>query len=339
MRIGPRLRLKVLEVVARGLLIGLLSAALTFGPQTALLAQPTAPSPPPSVIHQLAQQAQVVLPGHPQFGALLAQWQARAAALGLGATPQGLQAQPQATPIPLAQGATFVPFQGASEVNLAQVAQGQLPAALLGWLQLPPGARLAGQPLPPTVAVGAMHGSLVLVLIHVTTGQVIAFLVFPAAPIVAFTFFPALVIVQVVVQLIFLPAVGVPFPVFPWPWPVAFACPALPNALPVFAPVGSGAVLLTLPGAFELREGGPSPSPSRPTLLVRSLGPALQFSLIAPGTLQLGFVGGSAAGQAKLPVGAPFRLLVQGGGKTACLQGTVSGWFFPAMITGTLYHN
>lgn len=330
-----------LRVWAKGLLIGLLISTLVFG-QVALYAQTTPTlnqtSSPQQVIPQLAQQAQVILPGHPQFADLLAKWQTHAAALG--AAPQAFQAQPQGTPIPLAQGVTFVPFQGASNLNLVQIASGQLPAALLGLLQLPQGANLAGQPLPQSVAVGAMTGSLVLVLIDLTTGQVIAFIVCPASLIVTFTFFPVLVIVQVIIQLILFPTFAFPFPFFPWPF--AFACPALPNALPVFVPVGSGAVLLTLTGAFELREGGATPFPppsGQPSLLVKSLGPSLQYSLIAPGTLQLGFVGGSSTGRAKLPVNAPFRLLVQGGGKTACLQAQVVAFGFALQIVGTLHYN
>lgn len=329
-----RIRATAVLVLAAMLLGGTLLPLGVGDVRTAqAAAHPSQPMPPLQAVGQLAQQAQLVFPGDPRFEELHARWREQ-----MPAVPQALQAQPRGHPISLGRGITFFPFRSVESLDLRQIASGQIPAALLGVLQLPPGTKLGGHPLPPSVGVGAMHGSLVLVLFDLTTGTVIAFVLLPSSLILVFTFFPVLVVIQVLVHLIFVVPVG--FPIFPF-LPVAFVCPALPNVLPVSVPVGSGVPLLSLPGAFEIREGSPSPPPPTglPALQIRSLGPAVQFSLLSAGGLQLGFLGGGATGTVRLPLGTPFRLLVQGGGKTACLQAVVLAFGFALQILGTIAHN
>ncbi len=348
------------EALAKGLLIGVLSAALVFGgpfgpgslfPQMAI-AQTPQPSQPPAqaglppeaqqVGQWLAQHARVIWPGDPQFALLHARWTQLVGAQGLA--PQGLQAQPTGQPIALGS-ATFTPFAEAAQLNLSQLAQ-QGRAVLLGTLQLPAGAQLQGHPLPQQLVLGAMPGSLVIVILDPSAGTVIAFIWLPSFVLLWWPFFPPIYCVYLILYWVFLVVPGPgpgpgpwPWPWWPWPLPApGLGCPALPSNVPGTVSVGSGATLISLTGAFALREGGLD-FMGRPTILVQSLGPSLTFSSVSAGFVQWGAVGGSSTGRAKLPTSGPFRLLVQGGGKTACLQGTVSGWFFPAMITGTLYHN
>jgi hypothetical protein len=323
------MRMKVSAVV-----LSLLLVYLTLSPALLIKAQGQQPSQETVVL--LAQQAQVIRPGDPRFSGLSTQFAAR---MGLSghALAAAFLSGPLGSATQLGNGIVYYPLLSSQGLDMRLIAGGQQQTALLGILHLPQGATLAGGALPQRVGVAAMAGSLVLVLIDLTTGQIIAFISLPAALILAFFFFPVLIVIQVVVQLIFIPVIGFPFPIFP----IFLACPALPNMLPVHVTVGSGALLLSLPGAFELREGdiSPFPAPGQPTISVRSLGPSVQYSLLSPGTLQLGFIGGGATAKAELPISTPFRLLVQGGGKTACMQAVVIPFGFTLIISGTISYD
>jgi len=320
------MRLKISAFLLSALLV-----YMTIGPALMVRAQG---EPSQQTVVLLAQQAQIVRPGDPRFPQLLSKFTSQVGMSGQ-ALAAAFLAEPLAQATQMGNGIIYYPLVSSQGMDMRLIASGQQQAALLGILEVPQGATLAGGALPQRLGIAAMAGSLIIVLIDLNTGQVIAFIILPAAIILAFLFFPVLIVIQVVVQLIFIPVIGFPFPIFP----IFLACPTLPNSMPISVAVGSGAPLLSLAGAFELRDGGFFGLPMQPTLIIRSLGPALQYSLLSPGSLQLGFIGGGSLGRAALPVGVPFRLLVQGGGKTACLQAAVLSFFFTLQIVGTIFYN
>lgn len=314
----------------RLLTVVVLSALLVFLTiQPDLLVAQAPQEPNQQTVTLLAQQAQVILPTDPRFNGLLMQFSSRIGLSGPGLANAFLTS-PQASPVSLGNGIVYYPLVSAQNLNMTQVANGQIQATLMGVMTVPQGATLGGTTLPQRLGVAAMTGSFVVVLIDLSTGAIIAFLILPDTLILSFLFFPAIIIIQVIVQLIFIPIF--PFIFFPF----FLACPALPNVLPVNVPVGSGAILVTNP-AFQIQEGGLFIM--QPNLLIKSFGPSLQFTLMSVGSLQIGFIGGGSTGRARLPIGIPFRLLVQGGGKTACLQAAVISYLFGMVITGTLAYN
>jgi hypothetical protein len=315
----------------------MLSAALVFVSLEPVMVVGQSQQPTQQTVAVLAQQTQTILPTDPRFPALLTQFSARIGLSGPALTGAFVS---QGLAVPLGNGMSHTPLVSAEGLDVRQIASGQIPAALLGILTVPQGATLAGVALPQRVGVAAMTGSLVLVLIDLATGNVLAFLIVPEALILTFAFFPVFVVFQVIVQLVFIPTIFFPFPIFPI-FPIFLACPALPNVAPITVAVGSGATLVTVQNGgnpvFQIREGlllDPQPS-----LRIVSFGASLQYTLLSAGSLTFGFVGGGSTGRARLPLGIPFRLLVQGGGKTACLQAAVISFGFGLLISGTVAFN
>jgi len=322
--------MKILAVV--------LSAILIFTAlQPAFVALGQSQTPTQQTVVVLAQQTQVILPGNPQFNALLSQFIARMGLSGPGLASAFLTGSP-GTATSMGNGITFNSLASAEGLNMTLIANGQVQAALLGTLTVPSGATLAGIALPQRVGVAAMAGSLILVLIDLSSGNVLAFLILPSSLILTFVLFPVSVVVQVIVQFLFIPTILFPFfPIFP----VFLACPALPNTAPVSVSVGSGATLVTVNNGgnpvFQINEG--TLLDPQPSLRIVSFGASLQYTLLSTVNLSFGFIGGSSTGRARLPIGVPFRLLVQGGGKTACLQAAVISFGFSLVISGTVAFN
>jgi hypothetical protein len=123
----------------------------------------------------------------------------------------------------------------------------------------------------------------------------------------------------------------------PFPSPILFACAGFSMSLPFTVAIGSGQPILTVSNGsqpvFQISDGGFG------LLRITSFGASLSFSLVATTVFSLGVIIGRGTSQARIPFGTPFRLLVQGGGKVACIQATAFSFFFGAVLTGTASHN
>jgi hypothetical protein len=98
------------------------------------------------------------------------------------------------------------------------------------------------------------------------------------------------------------------------------ACSGLPIQFPFTVAIGSGAPIVSLPGVMQIKDAGFFFN----ALQIQSLGPALSFQRFTSfGSFTFGFIGSFST--ATLPYSSlgTFVLLVQGGGKTVCIQGVV----------------
>lgn len=283
------------------------------------------------LVQQLIQQATIIGPGAPIFTSLQAQFTAW---LGLSGMMLAASFQSDARGMPQAySGMAYYLLASAQGLDMRSVASGQVQSALLGVLQVPMGAHLGGVSLPGQLGVAVMSGSFVIVLIDLATGQIIAFILLPVSPILAVVFFPSFLVIQVVVGLI----LTAPTFLFPFPIPILFACPALPTVLPFNVQVGSGLPVVTVTNGsqplFQISDGGFG------VLRISSFVPSLSFSVMATGLFSFGLIIGVGSSQERIPFGTSFRLLVQGGGKTACIQAVTFSFGFGAILTGIAAHN
>jgi len=161
---------------------------------------PQAPRPaqPQDPTRQLAGQGQVIGPTHPQFGGLATEFYAT-----LGLDSPTIAAKLQS--LPIGAGEKSAVFPELQQLNLTQVLQGQKQAILLGRFALPTAASFGGVQLPAGhygVAImndgaapaldgtsNAFHIGFSIVLINLYTGNVVAFLYFPASLFWLFLFF------------------------------------------------------------------------------------------------------------------------------------------------------
>jgi hypothetical protein len=284
------------------------------------------------VVQQLIQQAAVIRPSDPSFAALQQQFIVRVG-LSSPALAAAFQNSPHGQLQDYSGGMTYSPLAANQALDMKSVATGQMQSALLGVLQVPAGAHMGSISLPAQLGVAVMAGSFVVVLIDLTSGQIIAFILLPVSPILAVVFFPAFSVIQVVIGLI----LTTPTILFPFPIPIPFACPGLPIIQPFNVQVGSGLPLVTVTNGsqplFQVSDGGLA------QLRVTSFGPSLNFSLMGAGIFSFGILIGAGSSQVQIPFATAFRLLVQGGGKTACIQAIAFSFGFGAMLTGTAAHN
>ncbi len=268
---------------------------------------PAQPQPTPGFTVQ-----QVITPGSPQFAQMSAQIMAKLQAAGLA---QAL-AQAQATQVP--QGQNVAPLGTApQEINIQQLKNTYV---FTGVLQLPQNATVSGYTIPAGKYLTAIGEDPIFVLIDIFTGQIVVIIIVTTPPI--FTPFNLLIFFF---GWFFSPFPGpfpFPFP-FPWPFPIVLpaACSGLPNQFPFTVAIGSGAPIVSLAGVMQIKDAGWFFN----ALQIQSLGPALSFQRFSSfGMIQFGFIGSFST--ASLPYSSlgTFLLLVQGGGKTVCIQGVVS---------------
>ncbi len=265
------------------------------------------PSQPPSGFNV----QQVITPGSPQFAQLSAQIMAKLQAAGLA---QAL-AQAQATQIP--QGQNAAPLSTApQQINVQQL---QNTYVFTGVLQLTQNATVSGYTIPAGKYLTAIGEDPIFVLIDIFTGQIVVIIIVTTPPI--FTPFNLLLFFF---GWFFSPFPGpfpFPFP-FPWPFPIVMpaVCSGLPNQFPFTVAIGSGAPIVSLAGVMQIQDAGWFFN----ALQIQSLGPALSFQRFTSfGLVQLGFIGAFSTATIPYTSLGTFLLLVQGGGKTVCVQGVV----------------
>lgn len=253
---------------------------------------------------------QVITPGSAQFAQMSLQIMAKLQAAGLA---QAL-AQAQATTVP--QGQNAAPLSTApQQINIQEI---QNTYVFTGVLQLNQNATVSGYTIPAGKYLTAVGEDPIFVLIDIFTGQIVVIIIVTTPPI--FTPFNIL--------LFFFGWFFSPFPSpfpfpFPWPFPIVLpgACSGLPNQFPFTVAIGSGAPIVNLAGVMAIKDAGFFFN----ALQIQSLGPALSFQRFTSfGSIGLGFIGSFST--ASLPYSSlgTFVLLVQGGGKTSCIQGVVS---------------
>lgn len=272
----------------------------------------------------IAQQptAQLIIPGSSLFNQLANQFHADIGFSG-GGLASFFQTAPRGSASSMANGTTYYPLAGSS-VNLGS-------ASLLGILGIPNGSTIGGIGLPSQLGIGFLGTSVTLVLIDLNTGNIFGFVAFSNVSIVNL-FFPG-TLVQLLAQLIVPPTFG------GFPTPVSLPCPALGTSFPINVPFGAPTLLVTVNSGstpvFQISTG--VTHQGQPALIVQSLSANLQYSLTSSAQLQFGLVFGGAA-EVVIPFGIPFRLQVSGGGKSACISGSVFG-FFGASLNGNVTHN
>lgn len=255
---------------------------------------------------------QVITPGSPQFAQMSGQIMAKLQAAGLA---QAL-AQAQATQVP--QGQNAAPLSTApQQISIEQI---QNTYIFTGVLNLDRPATVSGYTIPAGKYLTAIGEDPIFVLIDIFTGQIVVIIIVTVPPI--FTPFNLLIFFF---GWFFSPFPGpfpFPFP-FPWPFPIVMpaACSGLPNQFPFTVAIGSGAPIVSLPGVVQIKDAGWFFN----ALQIQSLGPALSFQRFTSfGSFAFGFIGSFST--ASLPYSSlgTFVLLVQGGGKTVCIQGVVN---------------
>ncbi len=288
-------------------------------------------SDPGTLIQQLIRQAWVIGPADLGFPLLQQELLARTGLSG-PALAAALQAGPYASPQALGSW-TYYPLLSAQEGDLRRVAARHLPSLLLGLLSGP--MRLGNAQLPATVGVAVFASSFAfaVALVELSGGQPVAFVLLPASPLIAAPFtISDLLIVQVLVGVI----QSTPAPPL---FPVALACPSLPQQFPFSVQVGSGLPLLVVTDAagavlFQVSDGGLG------ILRLSSSGPVLFYTLtLGSGATQIGFLFGAGSSLVRVPVGEPFRLVVAGGERRACLQAITWSFSFGAVLIGLAAHN
>jgi hypothetical protein len=264
------------------------------------------PTQPPSGFNV----QQVIAPGSVQFAQMSPQIMAKLQAAGLAQA----MAQAQATTVP--QGQNAAPLSTApQQINIQQL---QNTYVFTGVLQLNQNATVSGYTIPAGKYLTAVGEDPIFVLIDIFTGQIVIIIIVTTPPI--FTPFNILLFFF---GWFFSPFPGpFPFP-FPFPFPIVLpgACSGLPIQFPFNAAIGSGAPIVSLAGVMQIKDAGWFFN----ALQIQSLGPALSFQRFTSfGSIGLGFIGSFST--ATLPYSSlgTFVLLVQGGGKTACIQGVVS---------------
>ncbi len=255
---------------------------------------------------------QVITPGSAQFAQMSAQIMAKLQAAGLA---QAL-AQAQATQVPPGQNAA--PLSTApQQINIQQI---QNTYIFTGVLQLNQNATVSGYTIPAGKYLTAIGEDPIFVLIDIFTGQIVVIIIVTTPPI--FTPFNLLLFF---LGWFFSPFPGpfpFPFP-FPWPFPIMMpaACSGLPNQFPFNVAIGSGAPIVSLPGVMQIKDAGWFFN----ALQVQSLGPALSFQRFTSfGGITIGFIGSFSTASLPYTSLGTFVLLVQGGGKTVCIQGVVN---------------
>ncbi|MCX8103051.1 MAG: DUF4384 domain-containing protein [Candidatus Bipolaricaulota bacterium] len=288
--------------------------------------QPPTPQPPTQQPSGFTVQ-QVITPGSPQFAQMAMQIMAKLQAAGLA---QAL-AQAQATQVP--QGQNAAPLATApQQINIQQL---QNTYVFTGVLQLNQNATVSGYTIPAGKYLTAIGEDPIFVLIDIFTGQIVVIIIVTCPPI--FTPFNLLIFFF---GWFFSPFPGpfpgpFPFPYpFPWPFPIVMpaACSGLPNQLPFTVAIGSGAPIVSLPGVMQIKDAGWFFN----ALQIQSLGPALSFQRFSSfGLIQIGFIGSFSTASIPYTFLGTFLLLVQGGGKTVCIQGVVSF----GTVFGFAWHN
>jgi hypothetical protein len=297
-------------------------------------------------VQAVAQQAQIVLPGNALFRAYETRFY-QSLELSASEVAQRLQAlptetaAPQSTPASPAMQISILSELKNTDLKTEVVVHGK--TLLLGTVEFHQAGSLGGLSLPTgKYGVAAMKGSFVIVIINISNGNVIAFVVISDPLILAFGFVPLFFPFEILFQVAFV----IPFP---WLFPLLnlppffltlSGCPVLGRAVAVSVPVGSGAVLISSPAAgpptLAIRE-----SDKLGTLLIESREPEkrpLRFQLLSLGRVALGLVGEGAAGRVHVPVfDQPFVLVASDDrGHSACLSATV---LFPGIIAGSATSN
>ncbi len=255
---------------------------------------------------------QVITPGSPQFAQMSLQIMAKLQAAGL---TQAL-AQAQATTVP--QGQNAAPLSTApQQINIQEI---QNTYVFTGVLQLNQNATVSGYTIPAGKYLTAVGEDPIFVLIDIFTGQIVVIIIVTTPPI--FTPFNLLLFFF---GWFFSPFPGpFPFPYpFPWPFPIVMpaACSGLPFQAPFTVAIGSGAPIVSLAGVMQVKDAGFFFN----ALQIQSLGPALSFQRFTSfGSIGLGLIGSFSTASIPYSSLGTFVLLVQGGGKTACIQGVVS---------------
>lgn len=321
----------------RSIAVGRVLILLIWGGMLTLLPAPSpsvqAQPDPATLAQQLIRQAWVIGPSDLGFAPLSQELLARTGLSG-PALAAALQAGPHAPPKALSSW-TYWALLSAQGVDLRQVAAGQVPSVLLGLVRGPAGARLGSVPLPQPLGVVAFASSVAfaVALLDLSSGQAVAFVLLPASPLAAAPFFVSdLLVIQVLVGVIqSAPTV----PIFP----AALACPALAVQFPFSVQVGSGLPLVTVADStgqmlFQISDGGLG------VLRLSSSGPVL-FSAMTTGSgaTSIGFLFGAGSSAVRIPVGEPFRLVVTGAERTACVQGIEYSFGFGAVLLGVAAHN
>ncbi|MCS6936129.1 MAG: DUF4384 domain-containing protein [Candidatus Bipolaricaulota bacterium] len=262
------------------------------------------------------QVQQVITPGSFQFFQLSAQLMPLLQAAGLS------QALAQAQGMAGAAGQPQALGTAPQQINIQAV---QNRCEFIGVMRTESTATVSGATLPPGTYLQAFCqvNPYLVVIINVFTGQIVMILVVVPPP-----FFTPISLLLFIYGWFF-PVVPGPYP-FPWPYPYPFpwpfpvtlpaACSGLPIQNPFSVPVGSGAPIVNLAGVMTIKDAGGFFN----SLAIQSLGPALSFQRITSFfSVQIGFVG--SFGTALLPYSTlgTFVLVVQGGGKTVCIQGVV----------------
>ncbi len=274
-------------------------------PNCVPVTQPPTPTPGFNV-------QQVITPGSVQFAQMSLQIMAKLQAAGLAQA----MAQAQATTVP--QGQNAAPLSTApQQINIQQL---QNTYVFTGVLQLNQNATVSGYTIPAGKYLTAVGEDPIFVLIDIFTGQIVIIIIVTTPPI--FTPFNILLFFF---GWFFSPFPGpfpFPFP-FPWPFPIVMpmACSGLPFQTPFTVAIGSGAPIVSLPGVMNIKDAGWFFN----ALQIQSLGPALSFQRFTSfGSIGLGFIGSFSTASIPYSSLGTFVLLVQGGGKTACIQGVVS---------------
>lgn len=304
---------------------------VALAPTSSLVVQ--AQLDPGTLAQQLIRQAWVIGPTDLGFVPLRQELLARTG-LSETALAAALQAGPHAPP--LAVGSfTYWALLEAQGVDLRQVATRQVSYLVLGVLRGPHSTRLGSIPLPQTFGVVVFASSLAfaLAVVDFSSGQVVAFVLLPVSPVLAASFsISDLLMIQVLVGVIqSTPTV----PVFPG----AVACPSLAVQFPFSVQVGSGLPLVTVTDSqgqmlFQISDGGLG------VLRLSSAGPVLFSAMTtSAGATSIGFLFGAGSSTVRIPVGEPFRLVVTGGEKTACVQAIVYPLGFGAVLLGLAAHN
>lgn len=297
-------------------------------------------------VQTVAQQSQTILPGNPLFASYETRFYRT---LGVSSTElaQKLQAMttesaaPQSTQAGQAMTVSISPEYKNTDLKTEVVANGK--TLLVGTVELTRAGALGGVALSAgKYGVAAMKGSFVIVLINISNGNVVAFIVISDPLIFGFGFLPIFFPFEIFFQVAFV----IPFPLlfppffFP-PFFVTFAgCPVMGRAVAVDVTVGSGATIITSPSSGQptlaIKDGG-----RLGVLTVESLEPAkrpLRFQLLSLGRIGFGFVGEGAAGHANVSVfDTPFVLIASDDqGHSACLSAFV---LFPGIIFGSATSN
>jgi hypothetical protein len=297
-------------------------------------------------VQTAAQQSQTILPGNPQFTLYEARFY-RAIGNSSPELAQKLQtmatetAGAQSTQAGQAMKVSISPEYKSSDLKQEVIVNGK--TLLLGTVELSRAGSLGGFPLSAgKYGIAVMKGSFVIVLINITNGNIVAFIVLTDSVILAFGFLPIFFPFELIFQVAFV----IPFPLFfpPFYFPPFFVaisgCPVLGKTMAVDAPVGSGATLVSSPSGGQptlaIKEAG-----RLGMLIVESLEPEkrpLRFQLLSQGRVGFGFVGEGAAGRVFVPVfDVPFVLIASDDqGHSACLSAFV---IFPGIVAGSATSN